>query len=98
MPHPSANVLRGTTGPRQDRLNRGIPVLIAFQRAPSYFFPQSVSTTDSKYVERKAYLSQYVHERTLAVREAAAKAAAASGNEAAWLRSLQEELPRFLPF
>jgi ubiquinone/menaquinone biosynthesis C-methylase UbiE len=57
-----------------------------------------VSTTDSKYVERKAYLSRYAHERTLAVREAAAKAAAESGNEAAWLRSLKEELPRFIPF
>jgi ubiquinone/menaquinone biosynthesis C-methylase UbiE len=57
-----------------------------------------VSTTDSKYVERKAYLSRYVHERTLAAREAADRATADSGDQSAGLRPLHEELPRFIPF
>src|SRR5438067_2040903 len=52
-------------------------------------------------LERRAgggYLSRYTHERTLALRESAARLAAQSADQKAWLRSLQEELPKFIPF
>jgi ubiquinone/menaquinone biosynthesis C-methylase UbiE len=55
-------------------------------------------TTESKYIEKKDYLSRYAHERTVAVRESAAESAADSGAEAEWLRSVQEDLPKFIPF
>lgn len=55
-------------------------------------------TTESKYIEKKDYLSRYAHERTVALRESAAKSAAASGAEAEWLRAVQEDLPKFIPF
>src|SRR6266850_172042 len=54
--------------------------------------------TESKYIEKKTYLSRYTHERVLALREAAAKHASDSGNEEEWLRSLQHDLPKFVPF
>jgi ubiquinone/menaquinone biosynthesis C-methylase UbiE len=57
-----------------------------------------VSTIESKYIEKKAYLSPYAHERTVALRELAARRAEISGGEAKWLRSMQEDLPRFIPF
>ena len=57
-----------------------------------------MSTSQSKYVEKKDYLSRYAHERTVAVRESAARHAAESGDEAAWLGSVQKELPKFIPF
>ena len=55
-------------------------------------------TSESKYIEKKDYLSRYAHERTVAVRESAAKMAAESGAEAEWFRSVQEDLPKFIPF
>jgi ubiquinone/menaquinone biosynthesis C-methylase UbiE len=57
-----------------------------------------VSTIESRYIDKKDYLSRYAHERTVAVRESAARLAAESGAEAEWLRSLQNDLPRFIPF
>src|SRR2546430_6115195 len=54
--------------------------------------------TESRYIEKKAYLSRYTHERMLAFREAAARHASDSGNEEEWLRSLQQDLPKFVPF
>jgi ubiquinone/menaquinone biosynthesis C-methylase UbiE len=57
-----------------------------------------VSTTESRYIEKRGYLSRYTHERTVALRESAARAAAQSGEANAWLRSVEEELPRFIPF
>ena len=57
-----------------------------------------VMTAESKYIEKKAYLSRYAHERTVAVRESAARKAKESGAEAEWLRSVQEDWPRFIPF
>ena len=55
-------------------------------------------TIESKYIEKKDYLSRYAHERTVALRETAARTAVQSGDEAKWLRSVQEELPKFVPF
>jgi len=55
-----------------------------------------VSTEQSKYVEKSGYLSNYTDERTLAMREA--RASAGRRDEAEWLRSLQRNLPRFIPF
>jgi ubiquinone/menaquinone biosynthesis C-methylase UbiE len=55
-------------------------------------------TAESKYVEKKQYLSRYAHERIVAVRESAAKLANESGAEAEWLRAVQEDLPKFIPF
>jgi len=57
-----------------------------------------VRTGQSKYVEKKDYLSRYAHERTVAVRESAARLAAGSDTEAKWLGSIQRELPKFVPF
>jgi ubiquinone/menaquinone biosynthesis C-methylase UbiE len=57
-----------------------------------------VGTNQSKYIEKKDYLSRYAHERTVAVRESAAGLAAESGAEAQWLLSIQKELPKFIPF
>ena len=55
-------------------------------------------TVDSKYIEKRDYLSRYAHERTVALRESAARSAAESGGEAEWFRAVQEDLPKFIPF
>ena len=51
---------------------------------------------ESKYVEKKAYLSRYAHERLLAQREAPARISAEFTDE--WFRKAKEELPKFIPF
>jgi ubiquinone/menaquinone biosynthesis C-methylase UbiE len=53
--------------------------------------------TDSRYIEKRDYLSVYSHEHMVAAREKACW----YGNdkdEPAWLRSIQNELPKFIPF
>lgn len=55
-----------------------------------------VNTTESKYVEKKSYLSQYSHERTVAVRESEERLA--EEFTAAWYRSAKEEWPKFVRF
>ena len=57
-----------------------------------------MNRTESKYVARKDFLSRYVHERTVAMRESATRREAAARHSARWLRSLKEDLPRFVPF
>src|SRR5215470_8166036 len=57
-----------------------------------------MNRTESKYVARKDFLSRYVHERTVAMRESANQREVATRHSARWLRSLQEELPKFVPF
>jgi ubiquinone/menaquinone biosynthesis C-methylase UbiE len=58
-----------------------------------------MTASESKYFERKNYLSRYVHATVLAGREAAFRKAALGGrSEREWLRMLQEELPKFVPF
>jgi len=59
---------------------------------------RSVSTTESKYIEKKDYLSRYSHERTVAMRESPARLAAGFGNQAECLSLVQEHLPKFIPF
>ncbi len=57
-----------------------------------------MSIAESRYVEKRDYLSRYAHERTLALRESAARLGCAPENEADWLRSVEHELPKFIPF
>src|SRR5262249_27480575 len=57
-----------------------------------------VNASESKYIEKKAYLSRYTHERTVALRERQdAEWPGDFRNEKEWLRTLQEEFPRFIP-
>ncbi len=56
-----------------------------------------MSTSGSQYVEREGYLSSYTHPRTIELREAAHRALTPD-QEFEWLRSLQRDLPRFVPF
>ena len=51
---------------------------------------------ESRYVEKKAYLSRYAHERLLAQRESAARVNAEFSDE--WFRRAKEDLPKFIPF
>ncbi len=53
---------------------------------------------ESKYVEKNGFLSRYTHERSLALRETASRHPMAAADEQEWLRSLKEDLPRFIPF
>ena len=55
-------------------------------------------TVESKYIEKKEYLSRYAHERSVAFRESSVQKTIAAGTEAEWLRSVQEDFPRFVPF
>ena len=57
-----------------------------------------LSTTESKYIDRKSYLSRYAHERMVALREARSDPTHEFGSEAEWTRCLKQELPRFIPF
>ena len=52
-------------------------------------------SSESKYIHKAAYLSRYSHESTLARRESEDRFAVFT-NE--WLRSVKEELPKFIPF
>jgi ubiquinone/menaquinone biosynthesis C-methylase UbiE len=54
-----------------------------------------VNTADSKYIEKKGYLSRYTHE--LSVRKGAS-AAAQWDSEAEWARFVKEDVGRFIPF
>ncbi len=53
---------------------------------------------ESKYVEKSGFLSRYAHERKVALRESAARAAMSAGEETEWLRSLPNDSTRFIPF
>jgi ubiquinone/menaquinone biosynthesis C-methylase UbiE len=55
-----------------------------------------VHRPESKYVEKKAYLSRYAHERLLAQREAPARFDAEFTEE--WFRKAKDVLPKFIPF
>ncbi len=68
------------------------------EAAPSTLLASPVSTCQSRYIEKKGYLSRYAHERTVELRNLAARRAAESGSEAKWLRAVQEDLPKFIPF
>lgn len=51
---------------------------------------------ESRYVDKKGYLSRYVH--TLAVRRLEGKPESEFGSEAEWLRRVRDEFPGFIPF
>jgi SAM-dependent methyltransferase len=55
-----------------------------------------VHTAESKYIEKKSYLSRYSHERTVFLRESDERINAEFNND--WLKTVKEELPRFIPF
>ena len=59
---------------------------------------RDLNTTESRYVEKKGYLSQLAHGRELAFRETEGHLDAEFGSEAEWLRCVQEEFPKFVPF
>src|SRR5262249_10310353 len=56
----------------------------------------TVSTDESKYIETRSYLSRYTHEWSVAAREREDRLMAEFGGT--WLRTVTEELPRFVPF
>ena len=56
-----------------------------------------LSKAESKYIEKKAYLSRYTHERIWALQEAEAPACGC-GDEAEWGRFLKQEVKKFIPF
>ncbi len=53
-----------------------------------------LSTADSRYVEKRDYLSRYTHERALP----APSAAGGPEGDPQWRRALERELPKFIPF
>ncbi len=53
---------------------------------------------ESKYLERKEYLSRYTHQRMVQKREASSDPSQEFGSEREWSRALKEDLPRFIPF
>jgi ubiquinone/menaquinone biosynthesis C-methylase UbiE len=57
-----------------------------------------LNATESKYVEKKSYLSRLAHHRELAFREADDHLRTEFGSEQEWLRCVQEEFPKYLPF
>ena len=60
--------------------------------------PDPASMVESKYIDKRDYLSQYAHPGRVAKQDAAVSAAVESGAEAEWLRSVRDDLPRFIPF
>lgn len=58
-----------------------------------------MNAVESKYVEKKGYLSRYTHERAVTIREAEGlQWRRIYESEDDWLRSVQKEFPRFIPF
>src|ERR1051326_7195126 len=55
-----------------------------------------MTADESRYVEKKSYLSRYTHERLLALRETEERVAAEFDDK--WYRSVKEDLPQFIPF
>lgn len=60
------------------------------------FSLQSVNTGESKYIEKKDYLSRYTHEHAVTARETDDRLKAEFNAE--WQRSVKEDLPKFIPF
>jgi ubiquinone/menaquinone biosynthesis C-methylase UbiE len=57
-----------------------------------------VSKAESIFIDKQDFLSRYTHERTLAWRESQAGQAHGFANDQEWLRCVQSEFPRFVPF
>lgn len=52
---------------------------------------------ESKYIDKQGYVSRYADERTLGLSENRARPRRVS-DETEWLRTVKEDLPRFIPF
>src|SRR3954469_21731067 len=59
------------------------------------FNAEFVNTIESRYIEKKAYLSRYSHERTIALRDSEGRLASEFGNEEKWFRTVKEDLRKF---
>jgi ubiquinone/menaquinone biosynthesis C-methylase UbiE len=57
-----------------------------------------MQAAESRYIEKKAYLSRYTHERALALRESDASLAAEFCDDAEWSRRVVIDFPKFIPF
>lgn len=57
-----------------------------------------LGTTESRYIEKKSWLSELAHERELAFRENERHLETEYGSEAEWLRCVTREFPKFIPF
>lgn len=57
-----------------------------------------MSAGQSPYIEKKTYLSDLAHEKELAFRETEGHLGTEFGSEAEWVRCIQEEFPKFVPF
>ena len=57
-----------------------------------------MAQVESRYVEQEGYLSQLVHEQELAFRETEGHLATEFGSETEWIRCVNEEFPKFIPF
>jgi SAM-dependent methyltransferase len=57
-----------------------------------------VKATESKYIEKKGYLSRLARADELAAREAQGRLPGESASEAEWLRRMREDYRRFVPF
>ena len=55
-----------------------------------------MNTNESKYVEKKSYLSRYTHEQAVAMRDSEERMAEEFNPE--WFRLVKEDLPKFIPF
>jgi ubiquinone/menaquinone biosynthesis C-methylase UbiE len=62
------------------------------------WWPIQLSMAESKYIEKRNYLSRYTHERTLALREAATPPRDSARAEEEWRQNVKQGLPRFVPF
>ena len=57
-----------------------------------------MTNAESRYIEKKGYLSRYAHEGMVARREVSIDPSQEFGSYEAWTRALKEDLPRFIPF
>ena len=61
-------------------------------------FRVHVSTAESPYIEKKSYPSRFTHGKHAALREAEEHIRREYSSETEWLRCVEEEFPKYLPF
>lgn len=57
-----------------------------------------MKTSESRYIEKKGYLTHYAQEGTVALREANSQASAEKADNPQWAKTAREKLTRFIPF
>lgn len=57
-----------------------------------------MNANESKYIEKKNYLSRLAHHRELALREDVRHLQSEFHSETEWLRCVKEDFPKFIPF